>query len=175
MGYYAGDAEKITKDRGNITAKSQSGECLQIMATLCGSSGTVSHQTFLQARERHCCTECTPGGVPWEGQACPLCRLDERPALRCCSCLDSNMAARMTDFGIRQPARGISLPITERERKCVEKWPTVLIDFTAGIDRPGNRPVSPAKESFEPGEECSRMWLGRALLAGGGSISGSYG
>lgn len=79
------------------------------------------------------------------------------------------------DFGILKPAPGISLPVTEQERKCVEKWPTVLIDFTAGIDRPGDRPESSAKESIEPGEECSRVWLGRALMAGGGSISGTYG
>jgi len=81
----------------------------------------------------------------------------------------------MTDFGILKLAPGISLPMTAQERKCVEKWPTVLIDFTAGIDRPGNRPESSAKESIEPGEERSRVWLERALMAGGGSISGNYG
>jgi hypothetical protein len=81
----------------------------------------------------------------------------------------------MTDFDILVPAPGISLPMTEQERKCVEKWPTVLIDFTAGIDRPGNRPESPAKESIEPSEKCSRVWLGMARMAGGGSISGTYG
>jgi hypothetical protein len=65
----------------------------------------------------------------------------------------------MTDGHIPKLAPGISLHKTGQERKCVEKWPTVLIDFTAGIDRPGNRPESPAKESLEPGEECSRVWL----------------
>jgi hypothetical protein len=79
------------------------------------------------------------------------------------------------DFAIPHLAFGSSLQLTGQERKCVEKWPTVLIDFTAGIDRPGNRPESPAKESIEPGEECSPVWLGRALMAGGGSISGTYG
>ena len=81
----------------------------------------------------------------------------------------------MIGYDILKLAPGISLHMTRQERKCVEKWPTVLIDFTAGIDRPGNRPESPAKESIEPSEECSRVWLGRALMAGGGPISGTYG
>jgi hypothetical protein len=82
---------------------------------------------------------------------------------------------RMTGPDILNLAPGISWQLTGQERKCVEKWPTVLIDFTAGIDRPGNRPESPAKESIEPSEECSRVWLALALMAGGGSTSGTYG
>jgi len=81
----------------------------------------------------------------------------------------------MPGFGIPNPAPGISMQMTEQERKCVEKWPTLLIDFTPGIDRPGDWPESSAKESIEPGEERSRVWLERALMAGGGSISGNYG
>jgi len=81
----------------------------------------------------------------------------------------------MMEFGISNSDSGILLPMTEQERNSVEKWPTVLIDFTAGIDRPGNRPESSAKESIEPGEDCSRVWLARALMTGGGSISGTYG
>jgi hypothetical protein len=81
----------------------------------------------------------------------------------------------MTEFGVLNLSPGISWQKTGQERNSVEKWPTVLIDFTAGIDRPGNRPESPAKESIEPGEECSRVWLALALMAGGGSISGTYG
>jgi hypothetical protein len=83
--------------------------------------------------------------------------------------------APMMEFGISNSDSGILLPMTVQERNSVEKWPTVLIDFTAGIDRPGNRPESSAKESIEPGEKCSRVWLGRALMTGGGSISGTYG
>jgi len=83
--------------------------------------------------------------------------------------------APMTDFGILNSDSGISLPRTVQERNSVEKWPTVLIDFTAGIDRPGNRPESSAKEMTEPGEKYSRVWLARARMTGGGSISGTYG
>src|SRR5271165_2141058 len=145
------------------------------MSILCGSWGTVSHQTFLGAHGRRCCTVCTRDGVPWEGPECPVCRPRGRLLLHCCSCLDSNTMAPMMEFGISNSDSGILLPSTEQEPNSVEKWPTVLIDFTAGIDRPGNRPESSAKESIDPGEKYSRVWLARALMTGDGSISGTYG
>gem|GEM_PF-5835331 len=81
----------------------------------------------------------------------------------------------MTGYDILKLAPGILLYMSKQGWKYVEKWLTVLIDSTPGIDRPGNRPESPAKESIEPSKECSRVWLGGALMAGGGSISGTYG
>jgi len=139
------------------------------MATLCGSWGTVSHQIFQEARGRRCCTVCTPDGAPWKGPECLVSRSEERPALRCRSCLNSSTAAPAADFGILRPAPGISLSITRQKRNSVENWPSVLIDFTARERTPRPSASKPCKRiaCTQRGVLAGVAWTGSHLVNGG--------